>query len=188
MSEHENQDWSPKGVVHRTLFRPFKMLFQEPILALVTVYLSIVYGVLYAREYGIRQLLNANLHSITVFQAFPIVFMKVRGFTIQQSGLIFIGVGIGTTLGALLNVWQSRHYPQLIARWKGFPPPEYRLTGAMVGAPLLVVGAFWLGWTGHYASVPWYVPGLATILLGGGISLIFMSFLVSSISRLSRDT
>jgi MFS transporter, DHA1 family, multidrug resistance protein len=47
---HEKQDWSFKGLVHRTVFRPFQMLFMEPVLVLVTVYLSLVYGVLYARE------------------------------------------------------------------------------------------------------------------------------------------
>lgn len=47
-AEHENQDWSFKGLVHRTLFRPFKMLSMEPILILITAYLSVVYGLLYA--------------------------------------------------------------------------------------------------------------------------------------------
>lgn len=49
-AEHERQDYSLKGLVHRTVFRPFKMLAMEPILVLVTIYLSVVYGVLYARE------------------------------------------------------------------------------------------------------------------------------------------
>lgn len=49
-AEHERQDWSFKGVIHRTLFRPFSMLLGEPILFLITVYLSIVYGLLYARK------------------------------------------------------------------------------------------------------------------------------------------
>jgi len=48
-SEHEKQDWSFMGVIKRTLFRPFHMLALEPILVLVTVYLSLVYGLLYAR-------------------------------------------------------------------------------------------------------------------------------------------
>ena len=48
-AEHEKQDWSIRGIIKRTLFRPFEMLFKEPILFLVTVYLSIVYGLLYAR-------------------------------------------------------------------------------------------------------------------------------------------
>ena len=48
-AEHERADWSVKGVLHRTLYRPIQMLFVEPILLLVTIYLSLVYGVLYAR-------------------------------------------------------------------------------------------------------------------------------------------
>ncbi|RDB16604.1 hypothetical protein Hypma_002799 [Hypsizygus marmoreus] len=159
-AEHEKQDWSPKGVIHRTIYRPFHMLIQEPILVLITIYLSLVYGVLYA-----------------LFQAFPVVFIVRRGFTIAQDGLMFIGIGIGTTLGSYLNYRFSAHYPELIAKWKGFPPPEQRLFGAMIGAPGLVVGAFWLGWTGEYSNIPWYVPGLSTIVIGMSISLIFMSFL-----------
>ncbi|KAG6878237.1 hypothetical protein C0993_010359 [Termitomyces sp. T159_Od127] len=144
-AEHEKQDWSIRGVMHRTLFRPFYMLSLEPVLILITIYLSLVYGLLYA-----------------LFQAFPVIFIQRRGFTIGEDGLIFIGVGIGTTLGSYLNYVLSSHYPQLIKKWKGFPPPEQRLLGGMIGGPGLVVGAFWLGWTGEYSSVP---------------CMIFMSFL-----------
>jgi len=106
--------------------------------------------------------------------------MMKRGFTISQTGLVFIGVGCGTTIGFAINFWASAHYPELIKKWKGFPPPEDRLYGAMLGSPLLVVAIFWLGWTGQYPSIPWYVPATSTILLGTGISLIFISFLVTS--------
>lgn len=42
-------------LLEQTLFRPFKMLAQEPILVLVTLYLSVVYAVLYAcRSYVLR--------------------------------------------------------------------------------------------------------------------------------------
>ncbi|KAJ2916645.1 hypothetical protein MD484_g3772, partial [Candolleomyces efflorescens] len=159
-AEHEKQDWSFGGVMKRTIFRPFHMLFLEPILVLVTVYLSLVYGLLYA-----------------LFQAIPVIFVTVQGFTISQTGLVFIGVGIGTTIGSAINVWASRRYPALIKKWKGFPPPENRLICAMIGSPILVVGCFWLGWTGQYESVPWYVPAISTIFVGVGISAIFMSFL-----------
>ena len=46
-AEHEKQDWSVSAVIHRTIFRPFYMLALEPILVLVTIYLSIVYGLLF---------------------------------------------------------------------------------------------------------------------------------------------
>ncbi|KDQ51848.1 hypothetical protein JAAARDRAFT_163244 [Jaapia argillacea MUCL 33604] len=159
-AEHEKQDWSIRGVLHRTLFRPFAMLAMEPILVLVTIYMSVVYGVLYA-----------------LFESLPIIFIERRGFTLSQNGLIFIGVGLGTTLGSIFNFLLSRRYPALIKKWKGFPPPENRLFGAMYAGPLLVVGSLWLGWSGEYASVPWYVPALSTVLIGMSVSLVFMSFL-----------
>ncbi len=49
-ADHERQDFSVKGILKRTVFRPFHMLFLEPILVFTTVYLSIVYGLLYARK------------------------------------------------------------------------------------------------------------------------------------------
>jgi DHA1 family multidrug resistance protein-like MFS transporter len=105
----------------------------------------------------------------------PIIFIEKRGFTVGQVGLVFIGVSIGTFTGALLNVCFTSHYPTLI---EGFPPPEERLFGAMLAGPCLVIGAFWLGWTREYASIPWYVPGLSTNLIGISINLVFISFLV----------
>ncbi|KIM80274.1 hypothetical protein PILCRDRAFT_822775 [Piloderma croceum F 1598] len=159
-AEHERLDWSFSGVIHRTIYRPFYMLYKEPILVLVTIYISVVYGVLYA-----------------LFEAFPVIFIEKRHFTIAQNGLIFIGVGIGSTIGSLLNMWFSLHYPRLIKEWKGFPPPEERLYGAMLAGPSLVIGVFWLGWTGQYPSVPWYVPAIGTILIGMSVALIFVSLL-----------
>jgi len=103
--------------------------------------------------------------------------MEKRGFTIAQNGLIFIGVGVGTTLGAVCNAKLSSRYPVLIKTWKGFPPPEERLYGAMIAGPSLVIGIFWLGWTGQYTSVPWYVPAISTVLIGMSVSLIFASLL-----------
>jgi hypothetical protein len=115
----------------------------------------------------------------SVFEAFPVIFIQHHGLTISQNGLIFLGVGIGTTIGAMTNLWlQGSRYKVLIKEWRGFPPPEERLYPAALGGPLLVIGSFWLGWTGAYNTVPWYVPALSTIVIGASISLIFISFLV----------
>ncbi|KAK7470096.1 hypothetical protein VKT23_001536 [Stygiomarasmius scandens] len=160
IAEHEKQDWSLKNTLHRTIYRPFIMLSMEPILVLITIYLSVVYGVLYA-----------------LFEAFPVIFVETHGFTLSQNGLIFIGVGIGTTLGAMLNFYFSTKVSAVSDKWRGFPPAEMRLYGAMTGGPILVIGSFWLGWTGNYPSVHWAAPAVATIVLGVSISLIFMSCL-----------
>ena len=112
-----------------------------------------------------------------MFEALPVIFVGTRGFNIGESGLIFIGVGLGSTFGAYLTIPLSRHYPKLIVKWRGFPPPEERLYGAMIGAPLLVVGCFWLGWTGQYPSIHWIVPAIATVPIGASVVLIFNAFL-----------
>jgi DHA1 family multidrug resistance protein-like MFS transporter len=177
-AEHENLDWSFAGVIHRTIYRPFYMLYKEPILVLVTIYLSIVYGVLYGRESFLSPHQNqCSSISTSVFEALPVIFIQKRGFTIPQNGLIFIGVGIGSTIGALFNVLFSSRYPLLLKEWKGFPPPEERLYGAMLAGPSLVIGIFWLGWTGQYPAVPWYVPAISTVLIGMSVALIFASLL-----------
>lgn len=47
---HEKSDWSLKGILLRTLFRPFEMMASELILVLITLYVSLVYGILYGRK------------------------------------------------------------------------------------------------------------------------------------------
>ncbi|KAI0061389.1 MFS polyamine transporter [Artomyces pyxidatus] len=159
-AESERVEWSTSELLNRTILRPFKMLFVEPILLLVTIYLSVVYGVIYA-----------------LFEAFPVIFIRIHGLSVSHDGLIFLGVGIGSAIGTCVNIWLLRPYPRLMREWRGFPPAEYRLYGAMIAGPSLVVGIFWLGWTGAYASVPWYVPAISTVLIGMSIALVFMSFL-----------
>ncbi|KAI0322106.1 MFS polyamine transporter [Amylostereum chailletii] len=158
-AESERIEWTLKLLLERTLLRPFAMLLVEPILLLVTVYLSVVYGVLYA-----------------LFEAFPIIFAVKRHIAADHTGLMFIGVGIGAAAGAALNVYLTRMYPRLMKEWHGFPPPEKRLYGAMIAGPMLAVGAFWLGWSGEYVSIKWYVPELSAVCIGAGVSLVFISF------------
>jgi hypothetical protein len=77
-----------------------------------------------------------------------------------------------------MSVYLDGNTPDVIKQWYGFPPPENRLYGAMIGGPCLVIGIFWMGWSGEFSSVPWYVPALGMILLGVSITLIFISFSV----------
>ncbi|KAH7912905.1 MFS polyamine transporter [Hygrophoropsis aurantiaca] len=158
-ASHEKEDWSFKGVAHRTVLRPFRMLAMEPILVLTTLYLSLLYGIMYA-----------------LFEAVPVIFVEKRGFSVVQNGLVFVGVGVGATIGAAICIWLEWDKKELVERWKGFPPPENHLIGAMLGGPCLVIGIFWLGWAGQYPSVPWYIPALSTIPLGMSTTLSFVSF------------
>ncbi|KAH7929150.1 MFS general substrate transporter [Leucogyrophana mollusca] len=155
---HEKEDWSFMGIVHQ-VFRPFRMLAMEPILVLITAYLSLVYGILYA-----------------LFEAMPVIFVAKRGLSVVNTGFIFAGAGIGCTIGAMVCGYIDRRQVDLITKWDGSPPPERRLYGAMAAGPCLVIGIFWLGWSGQYPMVPWYVPALSMIPIGASITLSFISF------------
>ena len=113
-----------------------------------------------------------------VFQAIPVIFIHIRHFSISNDGLMFICIGIGSTLATIVNLCFLRPYRRLLKQWYGFPPAEERLYSAMLGGPILVIGIFWLGWSGNDESVPWWVPELSTILIGLAITLIFISFIV----------
>ena len=39
------------------------------------------------------------------FQAFPVIFIGHHGFTIQQTGMSFLGIGIGMIFGMILNIY-----------------------------------------------------------------------------------
>jgi MFS transporter, DHA1 family, multidrug resistance protein len=88
---------------------------------------------------------------------------------------MFIGVLIGAIVGGLMNIFVNERYRPLVGLWKGTVPPEERLWGAMMAGPSLVFGLFFLGWTGAYPSVPWYIPAGSTISLGMSFSLVFIS-------------
>ena len=90
-AEHERGDWSAKGVARRTVFRAAEMVLKEKILVLVTIYLSFVYGLLYACECPRTPSILALTESRSVvFEVLPIVFVEKRHFSVQQLGLIYI--------------------------------------------------------------------------------------------------
>ncbi|KAI8450351.1 major facilitator superfamily domain-containing protein [Phakopsora pachyrhizi] len=155
---HDRADFSIRSIIRRTIFRPIEMICTEPILLMVNVYMSITYGLMY-----------------TMLKAVPVIWSQTRGFTPSQMGLIFIGITIGAILSSILNLCLIRPLKELSIKWHGHPPCEFQLRGAMAAGPFLILGLFWLGWTGAYAVIPWYVPAIATIFLGMSFNLLFIS-------------
>ncbi|KAJ5118966.1 hypothetical protein N7526_010603 [Penicillium atrosanguineum] len=66
---------SPATVLKLALSRPWVLLFREPIVLLLSIYLSIIYGILYL-----------------MFAAFPIVYEVERGWSEGVTGLSFLGI------------------------------------------------------------------------------------------------
>jgi len=117
------------------------------------------------------------------FNAFPIVFRDGHGFSLQETGLTFIGMGIGIVFGTSTQfyIWGPLDQRQW-EHYGGPPPPETRLYIGMAGAITVPIGLFWFAFT-TYPSVHWIVPILGSIPFGCGTIWVFTSvftFLVTT--------
>ncbi|KAJ8098316.1 major facilitator superfamily domain-containing protein [Lipomyces tetrasporus] len=146
-----------KLVVMVTLQRPFAMLFFEPIVLALSVYMAFVFAVLFG-----------------FFEAFPFVFSTVYEFSTGQTGLTFLGIGVGLLIGSAIYMFldRTRYVPAM--RLPVPPPPESRLLPAKIGAVALPISLFWLAWTSR-KSVHWIVPVLAGVPFGMALILLFFT-------------
>lgn len=142
------------------LSRPWKLLFREPIVLLLSLYMAIVYGTLYM-----------------MFAAFPIVFQQGRGWEPGIAGLAFIGITVGMVFAVTYAIFDNNHrYTKAVVQHGGAAPPEARLPPAIVGSVLLPVGLFWFAWT-NGENVHWIVPITASAFFAAGLVLVFLSLL-----------
>lgn len=115
------------GILFITLLRPTKMLFTEPIVTLLSIYVAFNFAVLF-----------------TFFASVPYVFESVYFFDRGQTGLVFLAIGLGCTLAVPTMILLDRMvYMKEYMRRPGQVEPEVRLWGAMVGAFGLPIGLFW---------------------------------------------
>jgi hypothetical protein len=141
------------------LLRPLHMLFTEPIVAFICFYVACMFGTLFM-----------------FFGAFFYVFETTYGFTLVQSGLVFLGIALGCVIGTVMIIACDRLLYQPKARH--FPPhqipPEYRLYPAMIGGIILPISLFWFGWSAR-ADVNPAVSIVAVVLFGAGNIGLFIS-------------
>ncbi|KAE8420697.1 major facilitator superfamily domain-containing protein [Aspergillus pseudocaelatus] len=144
-------------VICRTyLIRPLVMLVVEPILLLVTVYMSIIYGILYL-----------------FLEAYPISFRDERNWNLGIAGLPFTSLLIGVVLSTvIIIVYLKTRYSRLLAQ-DGSVAPEEALILMFLGAVLLPVGLFWFAWTSN-PEISWVPQVVSGVLIGMGLFLIFL--------------
>ncbi|KAK9345554.1 major facilitator superfamily domain-containing protein [Lipomyces starkeyi] len=140
-----------------TLQRPFAMLVFEPIVLALSLYMSFVFAVLFG-----------------FFEAFPFVFTTVYDFNSGDTGLTFLGIGVGLLIGAAIYLFLDRTKYVPAMRLPVPLPPESRLLPAKIGAVALPIGLFWLAWTSR-KSVHWIVPVLSGVPFGMALILLFFT-------------
>ncbi|KAL0094187.1 major facilitator superfamily domain-containing protein [Phycomyces blakesleeanus] len=145
-------------LLRSNLIRPFEMIVTEPILLLMSMYISIIYALLYA-----------------FFFAYPIIFADIHHMNDGEVGVTFCGVLVGTFLALLVTPWLERVYQRSGEKNPtGEPTPENRLPGMMLAAPFIPVSLFIFGWT-SFSWVHWFGPVSSGIPFGFGMVLVYYS-------------
>ncbi|KAI1382638.1 major facilitator superfamily domain-containing protein [Hypoxylon trugodes] len=157
-TEFDDQKLLGVADVARIYFaRPFALLATEPILVLMTIYQSFIYGILYL-----------------VFVSYPIAFREVRHWALGVSALPFLGLLVGIVLGAVLVIIHAKTKFLATVRANGGKViPEQRLPMMIVGGFLLPIGLFIFGWTSH-PDTHWAGMVVGSIPIGMGMYMIFV--------------
>jgi DHA1 family multidrug resistance protein-like MFS transporter len=149
-----------KELIVKNISRPMRILFTEPIVLLITLYMSFIYGILYL--------------FLTVY---ALLFQGVYGWSPGISGLAYFGMLTGEIIAFIYVVLDNPRYARKLEANNNIPVPEWQLPMSMVGSVVFAGGLFWFGWTGYTGNIPWVVPVLSGIFTGFGIFSIFLSLL-----------
>jgi MFS family permease len=139
------------------LFRPFQLLFLEPIVLFMALYMSVLYGLLYM-----------------FFVAYPVVYQGGKGWSAGSTGLMFIPLAIGVVMSAACAPFVNKHYLSLYAKYNGKPPAEARLIPMMFSCWLIPIGLFIFAWT-SYPQLHWFGPMIGGWPVGFGFIFLYNS-------------
>lgn len=147
----------------RSIARPIIFLLTEPIVDLFSLYLVIVYIILFGFLPG-----------------FDFIFGQqgIYGFDQRHTGLCFLGINVGFLLALIpIKPLYDRFKRKLQTAEQGGEDkvePEERLWFAMMGAPCMTIAIFWVAWS-SWAGVTFWSPIVATVLFGFGTLGVFIS-------------
>lgn len=122
---------TPTKVLLHGIARPLKMLFLSPIMFLLSLYMAVIYGLLYL-----------------LFTTITQVFSETYHWQPDICGLAYLGLGIGFFLG--LGVVAKISDATVVRMTKandGVFEPEMRLPACLFFACFIPISFFWYGWS-----------------------------------------
>ncbi|OGE49115.1 hypothetical protein PENARI_c023G08123 [Penicillium arizonense] len=161
--------------------RPFVMIAKEPVLLFASLFMGFTYAMFYL-----------------YFQAYPIIFQSktpisgknigldqslnfladLYGLSPGVAGLAFLPISVGALVAFSLFLLYGSYHSKAVKENKAWAMlEEYRrLPLAALGAPLLPIALFWLGWSSKLSIHP-VVPMMSGLFFGIGYILIFMAMI-----------
>lgn len=146
-----------KEICHESLLRPF-MLLSELIVFLITLYMSVIYGLLYM-----------------FFFAYPVIYGEGKGWSDSMVGVMFLpiagGVILATALAPLVNKDFNKRAEVYRSRGE-VPPAELRLIPMMIGCWFVPIGLFSFAWS-SYPRISWAGPCFSGFSAGFGFCFLY---------------
>lgn len=129
------------------LYRPFLWSYTEPIVLLMSLYLTIIYIILF-----------------TFLEGYVYIFGHTYGLSQGLTSITWAGMLVGMILVSVTTlvvyVWTRDEY-----RRTSRIHPEMRLWYAMLGgAPAVPIGLFWMGWTAYVSHSSTYLTILRSYI------------------------
>ncbi|KAH7112967.1 fluconazole resistance protein [Dactylonectria estremocensis] len=135
----------------RSILRPFKLLFLSPVVLFLALYAAFCFGLMFL-----------------LFTTFSGVFKRQYGFSAGITGLAYIGMGVGTLGGLIVQgKFSDKIMHQRAAKRGGDVKPEDRIP--LMGLLLL---------DDPYAKTHWIVPIMGSTFVGIGFIFIMMPSMV----------
>lgn len=155
--ENHGEEVSVSKTLQQGLKRPMLLLFKSPIVALLSTYMALVYGLLYL-----------------FFTTIPSVFRNQYNFSTGLSGLAYLGIGTGSFIGiSVVATTSDKMLMKLAARNGGKFEPEMRLPMMIFFACVLPISFFWYGWSAD-KEVHWIVPIIGMVPFGFGMLGVYL--------------
>ncbi|KKZ60911.1 hypothetical protein EMCG_00672 [[Emmonsia] crescens] len=170
-SEYDDPDKTGFKIIRTAVRRPFILLFTQPIIQVIALYMAFLYGLMYL-----------VLSTFAALWANPAFYNQ----PVDISGLNYISLGVGFFVGSQTCARLNDHiYRILKERNDGMGKPEFRTPLLVVGAILIPFGLFIYGWTAQYRT-HWIFPNIGTCILSAGMIVGFQcqqAYIVDAYSR-----
>ncbi|KAF5597810.1 major facilitator superfamily transporter [Fusarium pseudocircinatum] len=145
---------SLRPVLLRALSRPFRLLFTQPILQVIAIFLAYNFGILYI-----------------VLSTFATLWIGRYGQSQWESGLHYFSLVIGYTIAAQGGaILMDKLWGYLKKKAGDDTVPEYRVPLMLPGAILIPLGLFLYGWSAERHTA-WIIPDIGIAIFGCGIIL-----------------
>jgi len=125
-AKQEEVEVDLRELLSKNISRPLRILFTEPIVLLITIYMSFIYGLLY---------LNLT--------AYGLVYGEIYGWSLGVSGLPYVALIVGVFIAFIVVVLLNPAYVRKLQANNNVPVPEWRLPITMVGGIVFAAGLFW---------------------------------------------